>query len=67
MGCPGTGRPGAGRMVAEGAPVCGAGAMGRGSGALYTGRGPVWGTIMRGTGGLATAGGAGGRAAATGA
>jgi hypothetical protein len=38
------------------------GATGRGGGALYTGRGPVCGTIMRGAGGCggpATAGGAG--------
>ncbi len=44
MGCPGTGRPGAGR---GGATADAVGAAGRG-GALYTGRGPVCGTIMRG-------------------
>jgi hypothetical protein len=72
IGCPGTGRPGAGRIVPAGDPV-GAmdatGATGRGGGALYTGRGPVCGTIMRGAGGCGgpeTTGGAGGRGAATG-
>src|SRR5579864_6337878 len=50
IGWPGTGRPGAGRAVPI-APACAAGAAGRGGGALYTGRGPVWGTIMRGAGG----------------
>ena len=50
MGCPGTGRPGAGRIVAPaGGPVGPAGAAGR-KGALYTGRGPVCGTIIRGDG-----------------
>ncbi len=57
MGCPGTGRPGAGR-AAIGTPGC-TGAGGRGGGALYTGRGPVWGTIMRGAGGLGADGAAG--------
>ncbi len=46
MGCPGTGRPGTGRA---GAPAPAVGAAGLG-GALYTGRGPVWGTIIRGSG-----------------
>jgi hypothetical protein len=49
--------------------ACGVGAGGRGGGALYTGRGPVWGTIIRGLGGCggpATTGGAG-RGAAGGA
>jgi hypothetical protein len=59
MGWPGTGRPGVGRDVPPiGTPGCtGGGAAPRG--ALYTGRGPVCGTIMRGAGG----GGAAGRAA----
>jgi hypothetical protein len=58
MGCPGTGRPGAGRLAPPiGTPGC-TGGVGR-SGALYTGRGPVCGTIIRGTGG----GGAAGRGA----
>src|SRR5580658_4686909 len=59
-------------MVPAGALVCAlpcaTGAMGRGGGALYTGRGPVCGTIMRGAGGCggpATTGGAVGRVAAT--
>ncbi len=67
MGWPGTGRPGAGRMVPAGAPVCAVGATGLGGGALYTGRGPVCGTIMRGAGGCggpATTGGAAGRGGA---
>jgi hypothetical protein len=34
-----------------GAPACATGAIGRGGGALYTGRGPVCGTIIRGAGG----------------
>ena len=54
MGWPGTGRPGTGRAVP---PIGTLGSMGGGagrSGALYTGRGPVCGTIMRGTeGGVA--------------
>ncbi len=46
------GRPGAGRMVpAAGALDCAAGGTIRGGGALYTGRGPVCGTIIRGAGG----------------
>jgi hypothetical protein len=49
IGCPGTGRPGAGRI----------GAPGAGMGALYTGRGPVCGMIIRG-GGVAETGGLGG-------
>ena len=49
IGCPGTGRPGAGRI----------GAPGGGTGALYTGRGPVCGMIMRGCG-VAGIGGFGG-------
>lgn len=49
IGCPGTGLPGAGRSVAPGT----------GAGALYTGRGPVCGMIMRGSG-VAGAGGLGG-------
>jgi hypothetical protein len=56
-------------MVPAGALVCEIGATGLGGGALYTGRGPVWGTIMRGAGGCGgpvTAGGAGGRGASTG-
>lgn len=48
IGCPGTGRPGAGRAAALGA----AGDCG---GALYTGRGPVWGTITRRCGGVGAA------------
>ncbi len=61
IGWPGTGRPGAGRKVPIGALAWGGGA-GRGGGALYTGRGPVCGTIMRGAGGgggPVTTGGAG--------
>src|SRR5215472_3560367 len=50
-----------------GAPACGPGegGAGRGGGALYTGRGPVCGTIMRGAGvvGAAATGGAAGRGA----
>jgi len=46
IGCPGTGRPGAGR----------GGAPGAGIGALYTGRGPVCGMIMRRGGGTGAAG-----------
>src|SRR5205807_1734196 len=57
--------PGAGRIVPTGAPAwaVGAGGAGRGGGALYTGRGPVCGTIMRGAGGCGAAatGGADGR------
>src|SRR5580704_18130989 len=54
MGWPGTGRPGMGRAVPPiGTPGSIGGGAGR-SGALYTGRGPVCGTIMRGTGGDAT-------------
>lgn len=70
MGWPGTGRPGAGRAGAPGA-ACPAGAAGL-IGALYTGRGPVCGMIMRGGGapmGAADLGGAvaaGGAAAAGG-
>ena len=66
IGCPGTGRPGAGRIVPAGAPACATGAAGRGGGALYTGRGPVCGTIIRGAGvcGAAAAGGGAGRAIA---
>jgi hypothetical protein len=66
MGCPGTGRPGAGRA---GAPDWAAegGACG---GALYTGRGPVCGTIIRRCGGAGAdglvAGGVGGVACAGG-
>ncbi len=52
-------------MVPTGAPACtvGGGGAGRGGGALYTGRGPVCGTIMRGAGvcGAAATGGAAGR------
>jgi hypothetical protein len=63
IGWPGTGRPGAGRRVPIGALAWGAGVgAGRGGGALYTGRGPVCGTIMRGAGGCGgpvTTGGAG--------
>jgi hypothetical protein len=62
MGCPGTGRPGAGRAAPPiGTPGCTGGGAGR-SGALYTGRGPVCGTIMRGSGGAGLEG-AMGRAA----
>jgi hypothetical protein len=51
MGWPGTGRPGTERVgLAIGAPGCTGGAAAR-RGALYTGRGPVCGTIMRGVGG----------------
>ena len=69
MGCPGTGRPGAGRIPAEGALDCPMGTPGRGGGALYTGRGPVCGTIMRGAGVGDGAGAAGvaGRGGAAGA
>ena len=52
IGCPGTGRPGAGRTeapVPAGAPATPAGAAGL-KGALYTGRGPVCGTIILGGG-----------------
>jgi hypothetical protein len=60
MGWPGTGRPGTGRVAPPiGTPGCTGGGAGR-RGALYTGRGPVCGTIMRGAGG---GGGADGRAA----
>jgi hypothetical protein len=59
IGWPGTGRPGAGRIVAPGgAPsvaIVPAGAAGR-KGALYTGRGPVCGTIIRGGGAVAGGG-----------
>ena len=55
IGWPGTGRPGMGRGAIEAEGAVGAG---RG-GALYTGRGPVCGTIMRGKGVV----GAGGRVA----
>jgi hypothetical protein len=50
MGWPGTGRPGMGRGCVL---PCAVGAAGRtcGGGAWYTGRGPVWGTIMRRAGG----------------
>jgi hypothetical protein len=51
IGCPGTGLPGADRS----------GAPGTGAGALYTGRGPVCGMIMRGSG-VAGTGGLGGGA-----
>jgi hypothetical protein len=70
IGCPGTGRPGAGRMVPAGDAVGdmdATGAIGRGGGALYTGRGPVCGTIMRGAGGCGGPATTGGRGAATGA
>jgi len=58
IGCPGTGRPGIGRFAigrpAIGrcdAPACGACVDAAGLiGALYTGRGPVCGTIIRGGG-----------------
>ncbi len=46
IGWPGTGRPG----VDRGAAPSAAGAPGTGSGALYTGRGPVCGMIIRGGG-----------------
>ena len=69
MGWPGTGRPGAGRIVAPvGAPgvaIVPAGAAGR-KGALYTGRGPVCGTIIRGGGAGGGALGATGLAAMVG-
>jgi len=51
MGCPGTGRPGVGRVAP---PIGTPGWTGGGTariGALYTGLGPVCGTIMRGAGG----------------
>jgi hypothetical protein len=69
IGCPGTGRPGTGRALPDGALVCPMGTPGRGGGALYTGRGPVCGTIMRGAGvcGAAGAGGGVGAAGRTGA
>ena len=57
IGCPGTGRPGTGR-AAIGTPGC-TGAAGRGGGALYTGRGPVCGTIIRGAGGPGVTGATG--------
>jgi hypothetical protein len=69
IGCPGTGRPGAGRIVPAGDAVGdmdATGAIGRGGGALYTGRGPVCGTIMRGAGGCGGPATAGGRGAAAG-
>jgi len=69
IGCPGTGRPGAGRMVPAGDEVGdmdATGATGRGGGALYTGRGPVCGTIMRGAGGWGGPATTGGRGAGTG-
>jgi hypothetical protein len=51
MGWPGTGRPGTGRDVPPiGTPGCTGGGAAR-RGALYTGRGPVCGTIIRGAGG----------------
>jgi pilus assembly protein FimV len=59
-------------MVPAGEPagaIDATGATGRGGGALYTGRGPVWGTIMRGAGACGaptTAGGAAGRGGAAG-
>jgi hypothetical protein len=61
------GRPGAGR-AAIGAPACATGTAGLG-GALYTGRGPVCGTIIRGAGVCGTGGAAGaaGRCAGPGA
>ena len=57
IGCPGIGRPGAGRADA---PCSAAGCAGL-EGALYTGRGPVWGTIIRRAG---ASGGAGALGAA---
>ena len=52
IGCPGTGRPGAGRMVAPVERSGGACRRGWPQRAPYTpGRGPVCGTIMRGGGG----------------
>jgi hypothetical protein len=54
MGCPGTGRPGAGREATFAVEAPGAG-----TGALYTGRGPVCGMIMRGGGARGAAGLAG--------
>jgi len=66
IGWPGTGRPGMGRPAigipgvgGPGAGRIGAAAAGGRIGALYTGRGPVCGTIMRGAG---AAGGGGGGA-----
>ncbi len=56
IGWPGTGRPGAGRAPA-GAVDKPAGGAGR-KGALYTGRGPVCGTIIRGGGACGAAGAA---------
>ena len=59
IGCPGTGRPGAGRtVVPTGAPATPGDAAGL-NGALYTGRGPVCGTIIRGVGACAGGGAAG--------
>ena len=68
IGWPGTGRPGAGRIVLVGAAPCATGAGGRGGGALYTGRGPVCGTIIRGAGvcGAAVTDGVAGRTGAAG-
>src|SRR5512147_2192020 len=52
MGLPGTGRPGAGRGVEAVAPAPAlALAGGAAAGALYTGRGPVCGVIIRRGGG----------------
>ena len=63
IGCPGTGRPGVGRGAELGAPAEAAGDAVRG-GALYTGRGPVCGTIMRGRDDCAVCVGAAGLLAA---
>jgi hypothetical protein len=54
IGCPGTGRPGAGLEAAFGADVDAD--AGGGAGARYTGRGPVCGMIMRGGGATGAAG-----------
>ena len=55
IGCPGTGRPGVDRG-GGGAPPPATGEPGGGRGALYTGRGPVCGMIIRGGGALGGAG-----------
>ena len=61
MGRPGMGRPGTGRACGL-ALAAGVSGRGGGVGALYTGRGPVWGMIMRrgGTAGAAGRWAAGG-------
>ncbi len=62
IGWPGIGRPGAGRADAPGSAAGCAGL----EGALYTGRGPVWGTIIRRAGASGWAGTLGAADLATG-